>query len=178
MPSNFETQRRDFIRLSGGAMLGASIATRVFSETVESPNVCVYGATASGIMAAIAASREGARVLIVEPSRWLGGMTGGGLMHIDWGREQAVAGTARGILKRELNDNQYRETFADMLKEHAIPVVFEHRVASVQREGSTIRSVIFDHAPPDRIGCPTAEPKTRDALRVSAKVFIDCTYTQ
>jgi len=50
-------------------------------------------------MAACAAAKEGAKVVVVEPSRWLGGMTGGGLMHIDWGREEAVSGSTRPILK-------------------------------------------------------------------------------
>ena len=48
----------------------------------DSYDVCVYGGTASGVMAACAAAKEGAKVIVVEPSRWLGGMTGGGLMHI------------------------------------------------------------------------------------------------
>ena len=40
-------------------------------------DVCVYGGTASGVMAALAAEKEGAKVILIEPSRWLGGMTGG-----------------------------------------------------------------------------------------------------
>jgi hypothetical protein len=127
-------------------------------------------------MAAVAAAREGTSVVIVEPSRWLGGMTGGGLMHIDWGREQAVGGSARPILKRDYNDAQYREAFAALLKEHSIPVLFEHRVASVQREGASIKSITLDYAPPDKTGCPVADAKTRAARRVRAKVFIDCSY--
>ncbi|GAG05834.1 unnamed protein product, partial [marine sediment metagenome] len=46
--------------------------------TLHKADVCVYGGTASGVMAAIAAAKEGADVIIVEPSRWLGGITGGG----------------------------------------------------------------------------------------------------
>ena len=171
-----KTTRRNFLRLTGGGLLGSTLADFARAENFETADVCVYGATASGIMAAVAAKREGASVLIVEPSRWLGGMTGGGLMHIDWGREKAVAGTARGILKKDYNDAQYREAFAAMLKEHGVPVIFEHRVASVQREGAVIKGITLDHAPPDRVGCPVAEAKTRDARRITARVFIDCSY--
>ena len=58
--------------------------TRAGGSSPQETNcdVCVYGGTASGVMAAVAAAREGCRVVIVEPSRWLGGMTGGGLCHI------------------------------------------------------------------------------------------------
>jgi hypothetical protein len=43
-------------------------------------------------------------------------MTGGGLSHVDWGRGEAVGGTARGILKRGFNDAQYRTFFGDLLR--------------------------------------------------------------
>ncbi|MEX1114138.1 MAG: FAD-dependent oxidoreductase [Akkermansiaceae bacterium] len=176
MKHHIETSRRNFFRLSGGVLLGSWLPGIAAAEETMTPDVCVYGATASGIMAAVAAAREGASVVIVEPSRWLGGMTGGGLMHIDWGREQAVGGSARGILKVKLNDMQYRQTFAELLKQYTIPVILEHRVSSVQREGTTIKSITLDHAPPDQMGCPTADAKMRDARRVTARVFIDCTY--
>ncbi len=170
------THRRNFLRITTTSLVSSLLPWRGDAAETEQPDICIYAATASGIMAAVAATKEGARVLIIEPSRWLGGMTGGGLMHIDWGREKAVAGTTRGILKRDYNDAKYREAYAAMLKEHNIPVIFEHRIASVQREGATIKSITLDHAPPDRIGCPVAEPKTREALRISARVFIDCSY--
>ncbi len=176
MPVAMTSTRRDFLRATSGVLLGGLLPEIAFADDAGSPDICIYGATASGIMAAVAAAREGSRVLIIEPSRWLGGMTGGGLMHIDWGREKAVAGTTRGILKRDYNDAQYREAFAALLKEHAIPVIFEHRVASVQREGATIKSITLDHAPPDPLGCPVAEAKVREARHITARVFIDCSY--
>ena len=174
--SSVNYSRRDFVRYSGSSLLAASLLTNASAESDVTIDVCIYGATASGIMAAVSAAKEGARVIIVEPSRWVGGMAGGGLMHIDWGRQQSVAGTTRGILKQEYNDSQYREAFAALLKEHAISVVFEHRVASVQRKGATIRSITLDFAPPDAMGCPVAEATTRDARRIVASVFLDCSY--
>jgi len=168
--------RRRFTGFAGSSLALSLLPSFGFAADADVPDICIYGATASGIMAAVAAKREGARVLIIEPSRWLGGMTGGGLMHIDWGREQAVGGTARGILSADYNDIQYREKFAALLKENAVQVIFEHRVASVQVEGKMIKSITLDHAPPDSLGCPVAEAKTREAQRVTARVFIDCSY--
>ena len=54
--------------------------------TRHKADVCVYGGTASGVMAALAAKKEGAEVIIIEPTRYLGGMTGGGIDHLDWGK--------------------------------------------------------------------------------------------
>ncbi len=170
--------RRRFLVLGGTTLVAAQfpLLGAASDPALMQAEVCVYGATASGIMAAVAAAREGASVLVVEPSRWLGGMTGGGLMHIDWGREQAVGGTSRGMLKRDYNDAQYRQAFAALLQEQAIPVLFEHRIASVQRERTTIQQVTLDWAPPDKTGCPVGVARIPNARRVRANVFLDCTY--
>ena len=142
----------------------------------DSHDVCVYGGTASGVMAACAAAKEGAKVIIIEPSRWLGGMTGGGLMHIDWGREEAVSGSTRPILKKDYNDAQYRAIFAEMLKAAGVTVLFEHRVSAVEKSAGVIRSITLDLAPFDETGCPPAAPTKAAARVVAAKVFIDCSY--
>jgi len=171
-------RRRDFIRLGNLAVTGTWLAagTARGAAPPVATDVCVYGGTAAGVMAAVAARREGCRVTLVEPSRWLGGMTGGGLSHIDWGRGEAVGGSARQILKDGTDDLHYRKIFLDLVKEHGIDVVYEHRVAHAARADGRITSATFDHAPPDAIGCPTPEPVAPAALVVSARVFIDCTY--
>ncbi len=142
----------------------------------DTPDICVYGGTASGVMAAVTAAKQGRTVVLVEPSRWLGGMTGGGLSHVDWGREQAVGGSALSILSKNYDDAKYREVFRDLVKKYRIRVIHEHRVASVQRVGGGIRSIILDHAPPDQLGCPVAAPAKANAMTISAQVFIDCSY--
>ena len=139
-------------------------------------DVCVYGGNASGVMAACAAAKEGAKVILVEPSRWLGGMTGGGLMHIDWGREEAVSGSTRPILKQDLKDAQYRAVFAQMLASAGVTVLFEHRVSAALKVDGLIRHVDLDLAPFDTYGCPPAQPTKAMARVIKAKVFIDCSY--
>jgi hypothetical protein len=168
--------RRQFLHSSGAAAVGALIPARAADPRNRTADVCVYTGNAAGISAAIAAAREGRRVLVIEPSRWLGGMTGGGLVHIDWGRSEAAGGLARRILKDGLTDPQYRRRFADLAKEHGVEILYEHRVASVVKDGSTLTGITLDHAPPDRFGCPVAQAKTPGAVTVSARVFIDCSY--
>ena len=168
--------RREFIRLGGVVAVGALLPLRAAERRALTADVCVYAGNAAGIAAAVAAAREGRRVLVIEPSRWLGGMTGSGLVHIDWGRSEAAGGSAKKILKDGLNDPQYRRMFADLAKEHGVEILYEHRVASVTKDGATITSLVLDHAPPDRFGCPIAEPKNAGAVTVSARIFIDCSY--
>ena len=57
-------------------------------------DVVVYGATSAGVCAAVAAADAGARVLLVEPGRHLGGMTSGGLGYTDLGDVRVIGGPA------------------------------------------------------------------------------------
>jgi arylsulfatase A-like enzyme len=178
-------------------------------------DVCVYGGTASGVMAALAAAKEGADVIIVEPSRWLGGMTGGGINHLDWGKGNTVGGSTYKILMEGLKKQErahqgnaivgighkgYRERFKQAVEDRDITVIYDHRLGKVQlgdatinspsrqrpitllepstenKEGDSIRSITLDYAPVDETGCPIPEPKKRNVVTVSAKVFIDCSY--
>ena len=118
-------------------------------------DVCVYGGTASGVMAALAAEKEGADVMIVEPSRWLGGMTGGGINHLDWGKGNTVGGSTYTILTDGLEkqvrghgghavvgigNRQYRERFKKTVEDRGIPVIYNHRLSKVEVGDKTVAS--------------------------------------
>ena len=177
-------------------------------------DICVYGGTASGVMAALAAKKEGAKVILIEPTRYLGGMTGGGIHHLDWGKGNTVGGSTYKILTEGIKDQnrrtsvslngvgnkEYRERFRKAIDTAEIKVIYEHRLGKVQVGGKTIehptrqkpielgeefaskqkehsiRSIILDYAPVDQTGCPPPQPKQRSVIKVSAKVFIDCSY--
>ena len=170
--------RRDFIAIGGCSLLGTYLSAGEQDTTLGTvhTDLCVYGATASGIMAAVAARREGMRVVIIEPSRWLGGMTGGGLMHIDWGRRQAVGGTTRKTLNSKYDDTVYRKIFRKIIEKYAIQVVYEHRLTSLRKTGKKIKSIELEYAPPDQLGCPIPYAIVNHSMRVEADVFIDCSY--
>src|SRR3954463_14929601 len=57
-------------------------------------DVVVYGATAAGACAAVAAASSGARVVLLEPGRHVGGMTSGGLGYTDVGDVRVLGGMA------------------------------------------------------------------------------------
>ena len=58
-------------------------------------DVAVYGATAAGVTAAVAASEAGARTVLVAPEQHVGGMVAGGLSWTDVGDARAIGGLAR-----------------------------------------------------------------------------------
>jgi predicted flavoprotein YhiN len=63
-------------------------------------DVVVYGGTAGGIMAALAAARPGRRVALLEPGRHLGGMVSGGLGWTDIGDRRIIGGLTREFYGR------------------------------------------------------------------------------
>ncbi len=66
---------------------------------VES-DLCVYGGTSAGVIAAVQAGRMGKSVVLIEPGRHLGGMTSGGLGFVDVGNPASVGGLTREYFHR------------------------------------------------------------------------------
>lgn len=142
-------------------------ATTAFADNYD---VIVYGATPGGISAALAASREGASVLVIEPTRWIGGMVTGGLASTDVGNEKVIGGIAREFYTRAAASKAgtpmwYAEpqvnmaTFKALLQEAKVTVITERSLKSISRDGDRIDSFF-----------------TSDGKRHEAKVFIDATY--
>jgi len=63
------------------------------AEVIEA-EICVYGGTAGGVVAAVQAARIGSTAVIVEFGKHLGGMTSGGLGATDIGNKGAIGGIA------------------------------------------------------------------------------------
>jgi hypothetical protein len=71
--------------------------------------VLVYGATPGGIAAALAAAKDGERVLLVEPTDQIGGMMASGLSHSDFRTFEGLTGAYLAFAKRV--EQFYRETY-------------------------------------------------------------------
>jgi hypothetical protein len=72
-------------------------------------DVLVYGATPAGIAAAISAAKDGGRVLLVEPTRRIGGMVTNGLSHPDHRTYEALSGAFLDFSRQV--EAYYRETY-------------------------------------------------------------------
>ena len=77
-------------------LLGALFAAPLHAAApADSPDLVVYGGTASGVMTAYSAAREGLHVVLLEPGVHLGGMVTGGLSATDLGHYTIIGGYAR-----------------------------------------------------------------------------------
>lgn len=141
-------------------------------------DVVVYGGNASGVVAAVSASRMGKRVLLIEPGLHLGGLTSGGLGATDIGNKYAVTGIARDFYRR--NGRHYGQFEQWMLEPHVAETLFNDYISSSKvtllmgyRLSRTFRQdnrIAYIEAE------PVAAPEGATRRTLSAQVFIDCSY--
>jgi hypothetical protein len=83
------------ILLAGGDDLQAQN-----SGTPDQVDICVYGGTSAGVMAAVQAHQMGRTVVLISPTVHLGGMTSSGLGFTDMGNNRILGGLARDYFHR------------------------------------------------------------------------------
>jgi hypothetical protein len=70
-------------------------------------DVVIYGGTSAGVAAAVQAKRLGKTVVVIEPTKRLGGLSSGGLGQTDIGNKAAIGGIAREFyqdIRKHYND--------------------------------------------------------------------------
>lgn len=161
-------------------------STPVLAETFTA-DLCVYGGTSGGVVAAVQGTRMGKTVILLEPGRHLGGMTSGGLSAVDIGDPRSVGGIAREYFTKlaatngtvlawdrpfeskaggpatggayAIEPHEAEALFDAMVREAGVRVLREARLSSVEKEGAKIVGLVLENG---------------DAVRAS--MFIDTTY--
>jgi hypothetical protein len=87
-------------RLVGISLLAGAMAGGVTTAAPPTYDLCIYGGTASGVIAAVQARRMGKSVIIVSPDTHLGGLSSGGLGWTDSGNKAVIGGLAREFYHR------------------------------------------------------------------------------
>ena len=74
---------------------------QVFASSKENVfDICVYGETASGVIAAVQAARMGKSVVLISKNKHVGGLATSGLTATDMNRNDMVGGLAREFYQR------------------------------------------------------------------------------
>ncbi|WP_229130370.1 FAD-dependent oxidoreductase [Ancylomarina sp. 16SWW S1-10-2] len=71
------------------------LGTGYGTAEVVNKDVCIYGGTAAGVIAAVQTARMGQSVVLIEPSQHIGGVTSGGLGYTDVGNPETISGITR-----------------------------------------------------------------------------------
>ena len=155
-----------------------SLTSLSAKEVVKEVDVCVYGGTASGVIAAYSARQMGKTVILIEPTKYLGGMTTGGLGATDIGNKYAITGLARQFYRNvgALSGKFEQWTFSPSVAMQEImryvnkaklDVVYERRITSAKMINKRIESIVLEECNPSG---------KSELMTVKAKQFIDCTY--
>lgn len=122
-------------------------------------DVLVYTATASGVVASIAAARMGASVILIEPGQHVGGMLSGGLGHSDvLGQERLIGGITFEVYQRiaayygyedgrdafDFEPHVAETVLTSMLKEAGVTVQLGERLKRVEKKGGCIRNLVTE----------------------------------
>ena len=138
--------------------------------------VLVYGSTPSGVLAAVAAARHGARTALLSQRPHIGGVCSGGLGQTDIGgcADEVIGGLALEFFQRNaksyptpqprapwnLEPHVAREVFLAMLNESGVVLLPPAQVLSVTKTpGGVLRSIAVE-----------------DGALYSARVFVDASY--
>jgi hypothetical protein len=147
-------------------------------HTMERADLVVYGGTASGVITAYSAAREGLHVILLEPSQHVGGMVTGGLSATDVANFHVIGGYARDFFREAAAhyDDHSLDKREDWRSEpHVGEHIFNHLLADAHvdvRLGETLQ----EHTGVLRSGTRIVSIQTQDGKRWQAKVFADCSY--
>ncbi|MCO8121261.1 FAD-dependent oxidoreductase [Stieleria sp. TO1_6] len=172
-------------RVTAVILFGCFLCLPLNATAIET-DVCVYGGTSGGVLAAVQVARMGKRVVLIEPGRHLGGMTAAGLSAVDIGDPRSIGGITREYFTRlvasygkeldwgiafqnnggpatggaySIEPHVAEALFDSMVEEAGVVVLRDTRMKSVRNEGARI-----------------VEIETENGHTVRAKIFIDTTY--
>ena len=176
-------------------LIGALVvATPSRADEPKSHDLVIYGGTSAGFSAAVQAARMNKSIIIIEPSKHIGGLTTGGLGWTDSGSKEVVGGISREFYQRvkkhydqpaawkyEKRDDYrfYRakddamwtfephvaeQIMRDWLKEAKVPVVYGERLDRTPNKGVKKEG--------ERITAIVME----SGKSYAGKMFIDATY--
>jgi hypothetical protein len=173
-------------------MLNFCVAAR--AADIVTTDVCVYGGTPAGVMAAVAAARHGHSVALVDINAHVGGVVSGGLTATDMGDRNTVGGLANEFFQRIVKF--YRDQYgADSwnfkacrngatFEPHVAELVFDQMIKEQPRitvwRSHRYRSVTLDGdraTPGNRVIALVADDVVNKVARTfKAGLFIDASY--
>lgn len=158
-------------------ILFLSITFLSTTQAQKKYDICIYGGTSAGIIAAYTAQKMGKSVVVISPDGHIGGLSSGGLGQTDIGNKIAIGGLSREFYKKlgsvygtdeswKFEPKEAMKIFKDYIKEGNIPVIYNKRIQKVVKKKTQIEKVSL------------ADTYGNGAVTdwIAAEVFLDCTY--
>ncbi len=166
----------------------------------DSADLIVYGGTSGGVTAAIQGARMGKKVILIEPTKFLGGLTTGGLGATDIGNKRAIGGMSREFYARVFkyyNDpgkwkQETREKYMSSRRHggndvtdtmwtfepHAATEIYDAMLAEVKDKVTVVFGERLDRSAKGitKDGAKIVKIVMESGREFSGKMFIDTTY--
>lgn len=144
-------------------------------------DICVYGGTSAGVIAAYTAARMHRTVVLIEPGQHLGGLSSGGLGYTDIGNKYAIKGLSLDFYRRVgrhygkfeqwiFEPHVAEDVFKQYIQRGNVKVMYGARIVGAMKEKGAIVSISLE-TPGVASGVARGA-----AVTVRAKMFIDCSY--
>jgi FAD dependent oxidoreductase len=150
------------------------ICLNAFAQKPIQYDICVYGGTSAGIIAAYTAKMYGKTVILVESSGYLGGLTAGGLGQTDIGNKYAITGISRQFYRKiGKHYGRFEQwTFEPKVAQNILleynkntdKTLLYNELQKVSKVKGAIKSI------------QTFDTKSKKINVIRAKQFIDCSY--
>jgi FAD dependent oxidoreductase len=165
-------------RILSATLLGCIGFNPVLAQHQSTVDICIYGGTSAGVIAAYTAKKMGKSVLLIEPGKHLGGLSSGGLGYTDIGNKYAISGLALDFYRRIgrhygkfeqwiFEPHVAEKIFNEYILSAKVNVLYSYRLKKVNKHGASIKDIVVENS--ERPG------STTDRI-IIARVFIDCGY--
>jgi len=140
-------------------------------------DICIYGGTSAGVMAAYTAKKMGKSVVLIVPDGHIGGLSSGGLSQTDIGNKAAIGGLSREFYKKlgkvycapeswKFEPKEALKIFNEYIREANIAVIYNKRINRVVKTKAQIK----------KVGLTDTYGSDETTDWIEAKIFLDCTY--
>ena len=160
-------------------LLCTAVAIDGAAQTTSAVDICVYGGTSGGVIAAYTAKKMGKSVVLIEPGKHVGGLTTGGLGYTDIGNKYAITGLSRDFYRRVgahygkfeqwiFEPHVAAATYDSYIESAKLDIKYQYRLVSVEKNAAGyITSITIESS---------AQPGPASYRTIRAKMFIDCSY--
>ena len=97
------------------------------------------------------------KVILIEPGKYLGGLSSGGLGYTDIGNKYAITGLARDFYRRMgkhygkfeqwiFEPHVAEQIFNNYIKEANVPVLYQYRIIKAEKQNGFIQNIVVENS--------------------------------
>lgn len=120
-------------------------------------DICVYGGTSAGVIAAYTAAKMHKSVLLIEPGHRLGGLSSGGLGYTDIGNKYAIKGLSLDFYRRVghrygkfeqwiFEPHVAEDVFKQYISRGGVKVLYGYHIVAASKQEGVINSIQLESA--------------------------------